>query len=80
MTIERQARNEGYLLLKLVLVLELPVLDHCDHLVEHAYNIDGLICVAHPGVLDIAEGRVKLAELLEVFDSRNAGSRIEGDG
>lgn len=80
MTVEGQTRDKGHLLLKLVLILILSLLDLDNHLVEHANNIDGSICVACPGVLDVAESRVELAELFEVLDSRDADVCVEGDG
>lgn len=80
MTVKGLARNEGHLLLKLVLIRELPSLYVDDHRVEQGNNIDGVICVALAGVLDVAECRLELAELLEVLDRRDADVCVEGDG
>jgi hypothetical protein len=79
-TIKGFGDDQGQLLLELVLVLEASIVDLLGRLVQQGNDVDGGIRIAVSGVLEVAEGRVELGELLEVLDDGEADFGEEGDG
>ena len=80
MAIEGFGGDQGQLLLELILVLEAGIVDLLGRLVQQGNDVDGGIRITVAGLLEVAEGRVELGELLEVLDDGDADVGEEGDG